>query len=429
MSNETIEVAMDSDGGEAPVRQAASAPTAGWTKGKLIFLGLSGLIFVGVIVALFSGNSSDTPNQSKISSPAVPLDETVTGIGANPEYNAVVDERNKVGAKLAEEKGLSFVPKLTDVNSCEEDAAMKAQLEKERLAREEAERQAAALRAQLDAQKSQQNNGDSFILPYHKDETSGQEFETKQHFDERQKVVTEQMNRLRDNILSPATPMGTMTLAAYKPDSINGKPCGTSGGTPCDGVGKVSSATTIKGMYAGEIVYATLETAINSDVKSPVLAIVRGGALDGARLIGSFSQQRDYVVLEFSRGSLKGKSLSISSIALDPSTTLGALADDVDHHYLLKIGAVAGAAFLQGYGQAIQLAGQQIEYVTVPGSLQTVPVQTNELTDKQIAAIALGQVGETLSAEIKKAADRPTTVYVDRGAEIGLLLLDDVKIN
>jgi intracellular multiplication protein IcmE len=176
---------------------------------------------------------------------------------------------------------------------------------------------------------------------------------------------------------------------------------------------------------AGQIAYAQLITEANSDAPGPVLAQIAGGVLNGGRLIGDFQvmDKSDKLTLRFSTIVLDGISYSVSAIALDPATTLPAMATDVDHHYFKRVVLPAAAAFVEGMASAISESGRTS--VTVEGD--TVAEETEETTDEQEVASGIQEAGQELSEIIDEAADETeTTIIIASGTQIGVLFLQPV---
>lgn len=172
---------------------------------------------------------------------------------------------------------------------------------------------------------------------------------------------------------------------------------------------------------AGTIVPAVLETAINSDEPGPVLARIVTGPLAGARLIGSMKTANETIVVQFTTLSIPGAkgSFRINTYAVDPDSSNTGLASDVNHHYLARYGLGLAAAFISGYGEAVQSLGSSS--VVSNGTV----VSTSDLNNKQIAESALGKVGQKLGSNIDRDTNIPTTVKVNSGISIGVLFMSD----
>lgn len=178
---------------------------------------------------------------------------------------------------------------------------------------------------------------------------------------------------------------------------------------------------------AGTIFNAVLETGINSDEPSPVLAKVVSGELKGARLIGQVNRVGEKVLVQFSSISLpsSARSAKISAVAVDSNTSRTALASDVDRHYFQKYGVMFAAAFLGGYANAI---GRQNTTTIVDPSGGATIIQ-GELSAKDINRQALGNVGKELAETTRmENQNLKPTITVDQGIAIGVLLMDDLII-
>lgn len=174
---------------------------------------------------------------------------------------------------------------------------------------------------------------------------------------------------------------------------------------------------------AGTILFAVLNTAVNSDEPGPVMATIVGTHFKGGKLLGSLVVQGDKVMLTFNVMTLsdKGKSIPINAVAIDPCTARTALSSDTDHHYLLRYGSLFAASFMQGYGQAIQQSGA----VVVSNGLNTV-TNMPTLSPKGQALAALGTVGQAWGQATRPLFNTPPTVRVYSCTGLGILFLQDV---
>lgn len=185
---------------------------------------------------------------------------------------------------------------------------------------------------------------------------------------------------------------------------------------------------------AGDIVFAVLNTAINSDEPGPILATVVTGPYRGAKLIGGLQQTRDIpgtngptaVTLTFNNMNVPAlpRTISINAVAIDPDTARTAIASDVDHHYFLRYGTLFASSFLEGYGSAITDAGEVIINNPAGGSTEF----KQKLTGKQEFLAALGNVGQQWGEQMGDTFNRPNTIYVNSGLSLGILFLTDVTI-
>lgn len=178
---------------------------------------------------------------------------------------------------------------------------------------------------------------------------------------------------------------------------------------------------------AGTVMFAVLDTAVNSDEPGPIMATIVEGKFKGGKLLGSlqvFGRDADRVMLTFNKLILPDmpKSMGVNAFAIDPNTARTALSSYTDHHYLLRYGSLFASSFLQGYGQAVMQSG------SIDINRDTTQIrQTKEFGDKELAAAGLGQVGTTWGAQLGNIFTRPPTIHVYAGTSVGILFQDDVQ--
>lgn len=192
-------------------------------------------------------------------------------------------------------------------------------------------------------------------------------------------------------------------------------PAATEGATP------PKAADTKVIVPAGNIAYAQLLNDLNSDVKGPVLAQVLSGPFEGARAIGEFARQDEYLTLTFKRLVKDGVTYSVNGIALDENTTLAANQTDVDHHYFQRIILPAAAQFLTGYTQA---AAQTTQTATPVGDSTEVTSPAPDTRQELMQGAT--QAASNISSILTQDQGRPITVYVARGTTLGILFIDTV---
>jgi intracellular multiplication protein IcmE len=248
----------------------------------------------------------------------------------------------------------------------------------------------------------------------------------------------EQQDKVRDlqqNMLSQASELfatwTAMPKQQYAASSVADKEeAGAGGGAGAGNAGgqaggneAAPSGPIIK---AGTIFFATLDTGINSDEQSPILATIVQGRFKGAKLMGKFDRVDKKVALQFSLLNVPqlDKSVTINAYAIDPNTARTALSSSVDSHYLLRYGTLFASSFMEGLGQAIQQSGSTtVDFGN--GSIQTVYKNLN--TTEQVLT-GLGQVGQTWGQQLGNIFNTPPTVKVEPGMSIGILLMQDLQI-
>lgn len=183
---------------------------------------------------------------------------------------------------------------------------------------------------------------------------------------------------------------------------------------------------------AGDIVFAVLDTSINSDEPGPILATIVSGKLKGTKLIGSFNlpSNAEKMVISFNTMSVPGapKTISVSAVAIDPNSARTALSSRTDHHFLMRYGSLFASAFLQGFGNAFQSANTTVT-VGGTGGGNNITVQNGiGRSALENAVIGLAQVGQNWSQQAQQLFNTPITVQVYSGTGIGVLFTQDVMI-
>jgi type IV secretory pathway VirB10-like protein len=181
---------------------------------------------------------------------------------------------------------------------------------------------------------------------------------------------------------------------------------------------------------AGTIVFAVIDTAINSDEPGPVLATIVGNSrLKGSKVIGeikSSGTKAEKLTLNFSIMNMEEypSTFGIKAVAVDPETSRTSLATDVDRHYLLRYGTLLASTFMTGYSKVITNQGTTNTSATNGGTTTTT---TPTLTGKKEIFAALGDVGKGIGTAFADNVNRAYTVTIDAGTSVGLLFLGDVN--
>ncbi|HQY22475.1 MAG TPA: TrbI/VirB10 family protein, partial [Gammaproteobacteria bacterium] len=197
------------------------------------------------------------------------------------------------------------------------------------------------------------------------------------------------------------------------------------------GDGKGGNATGTVLIKAGTILFAVLDTAVNTDEPGPVMATIVQGEFQGAKIIGTTqmssqpgSDRPEKVTLNFATMSTPSlpKSLPIQGVAIDTDTARTALASDVDHHYLLRYGTLFASSFMNGYAKVIT-SGGTVQTNSGTGATSTT---TPKLSGRKEVFAALGEVGKKFGDATSTYFSTPNTITVNAGTGIGLLILADV---
>lgn len=172
----------------------------------------------------------------------------------------------------------------------------------------------------------------------------------------------------------------------------------------------------------GHISFAVLDTSIKSTEPGPVMATIEDGRFSGAKLLGGYVRHAGRVVVEFNEMTLHHQSYPIQAVAITTDTARTALSTYTNYHVLYRYGWLIGASLLEGVTNALQYANTDT-YLTGSG----VGVVSQQLSNGQIAASAIGNVGTVLAPIMEKRFDTPPTVHVTAGTGVGILFMKPVE--
>lgn len=188
---------------------------------------------------------------------------------------------------------------------------------------------------------------------------------------------------------------------------------------------KTSSNNNLKYLISpGKVFYGRVNTTINSDLNSPVIAEVFSGPLKGEKLVGGFQTAGDLLVIEFTHLSYKGQNLEARAFLVNPDTREFGMASDVDHHYFERLVIPVAASFLQGAAQGF---GQPLTNVSINGDV-VVSSQKRPSTKDQFlsaAGAAGSKIGQIVQQDNQVSGP---TIYLDSGTPIGIAFIEGVKI-
>jgi len=227
---------------------------------------------------------------------------------------------------------------------------------------------------------------------------------------------------------------GSYSTVSYYPESRNnGGGQGSAGAgtatdplpemtrTAPDTLGDPSAKLLIK---TGNMMYATLDSEVNTDDGGDVLATIRGGKWDGAKIIGRVEQAPNNIRLKFSTMAPQDNrpTMRINAVALREEDSKQGIAQDIDHHTFARYTSLAAASLLSGYGQVYSTPVGTT--VISPGG--TVSTTTTEPTNRQVIGAAVGEMGQAMAQEIRRGFNRPTTYKTPAQKGFGLFFMQDV---
>jgi intracellular multiplication protein IcmE len=185
--------------------------------------------------------------------------------------------------------------------------------------------------------------------------------------------------------------------------------------------GKAGDASSDDVLKAGTVMFGILTIGINTDETSPIMAKIISGSLNGSTLMGSFTRENNKVMLKFNRLNMPDQknTISIDTVAIDPSTARTVVSGHVNNHYLIRYGALMASSFLGSLGQALSNANSFCFGPTF--CVQ----QTSGFSTSQQILIGLGGVGTKLGTEVATKENTTPTVTIPAGTSIGILLMSD----
>ncbi|MEK7802196.1 MAG: DotG/IcmE/VirB10 family protein, partial [Pseudomonadota bacterium] len=247
--------------------------------------------------------------------------------------------------------------------------------------------------------------------------------------DEQLKSMSEAMTNQFANILGKIPLPTTQHMMIIDPASLNKK-----SGPTGEGITSVSGEQQADGtaanlpppkviIPAGKIDYGQIMIEANSDVPGPVLALLVSGPFSGGKLIGTFNKTNEYLVIQFKTlVTKKGTSIPIDAFAVNPDTSLTALATDVDHRYFSRIIIPAAAKFVEGLGAAI---GQTTTTTSQSSTSTTTSAEKPDL--KQELGKAVEEAASQASSVLEEDGGKTEIlVRVRAGTPVGVMFMQAV---
>lgn len=425
MANNQDDFEMNPQGGEEfPEFKETSPLMEAWKNSpmlKILVVGAGLLVLVGGYMAFGGSNTDDIPSQVS-GNPGV---TSVPGDDVDPQFEQALRTVNEQRAQAARERGGSALPTPIGRTRGGDDLDMQQRepaidpLEQWRQSVERRQRER-DVQVTQQRQVTQQNQ---------------QQFQQQVVSNEQNEALVQAMARQFQAIMEARAPqasrVATITPHDFYERQAAQQAAQNAAGNNAGGFnnmggmmgqqqgGPVSQEIIIP---AGEIIYGQLLTMARSDVSTPVLAQLASGPLRGARAIGSFQRSEgNFLVLSFNRVVVDGIDYPISAVAVDPATTGGGLATEVDYHWFTRVILPGAAAFIEGLADAY---AQRENTVTVSGD--TVIQETPELNASGRLATGIASssraIGEIFQDEAREK--RRPTVIVGAGTPIGIFFTE-----
>lgn len=367
---------------------------------------LGGFVLIVGGIILFSGGKNPDSGPSVVPGGKSQLSETPGTTEISSSYRDAIDESNVQDVEKAVKEGGSSLPIPTTppvgvLPTTPDQVKNDDPLERWKRIQEERQQRATPIVAE---EPAQQDNSREMI-----------------------DGLSEAMARQMESIMSRLEPQPAQIKKITSPEYLEAKAQQTAVAQQAIAAQQQATAQqqqTVEIIVpAGTIEYGQLLIEANSDVPGPVLAMVASGPLSGSRLIGSFAVQDEYLTLVFNTVVYKGISSPIQAIALDPKTTLGGMATEVDRRYLKRVILPAAAAFIEGIGSAI--ADQGSTNVTVSGD--TVIQNEEDLNTREEVYKGVEEAADKIGQELdKQASQTKVLVRVAAGTPMGIFFLQPV---
>ncbi|MBV6632836.1 MAG: DotG/IcmE/VirB10 family protein [Alphaproteobacteria bacterium] len=181
-------------------------------------------------------------------------------------------------------------------------------------------------------------------------------------------------------------------------------------------------------VHPGDILFARMVTRAVSTKPGPVLAELVGGELNGRRLIGSFTQRDDVLILNFSTLVFEdGSTTSISAVAVDPADGTTGLATSVDRFFFERFVVAGAAAFIEEFAGAASEPESSI-IISVGTGGTTTQESAEERSFEESVLAGISDAAEVVTDEIDDQADdfRTPEVVIAQGTLFGLMFTQEL---
>jgi hypothetical protein len=185
------------------------------------------------------------------------------------------------------------------------------------------------------------------------------------------------------------------------------------------GLLQAADLTIPPGIREGDILYSINRVTLDSTSPGPAMVEIIDGPYAGGKAIGQFVRQNEWLTLEFSTLSMpNGARYSIRGFAIDPRTDRTAVRSAINNHTLERWGGLFAAKFIEGWGQARSASGTS-GFSGMYGGGYSIP--RYDWRDELL--IAGGKVGQAAGRIFERNFDKPPTVTLTSGTEIGILIV------
>ena len=185
--------------------------------------------------------------------------------------------------------------------------------------------------------------------------------------------------------------------------------------------GLTTKKSEVKRYPSGTTWYATLLTAVDSEVPGPVKVRIEQGPYSGGEVLGNYQVVNNkYVSIIFTRLVFENREIPVQAIGVDPHDMKGGLAGNVNHHWVERLLLPTVAAALGAYAQSATFGGS----TTLSAAGAT--IQQPTLTSAERLQYALGSgVTQGVTPVLQQEAQQiHTQVTVNPGTALGVMLTE-----
>ena len=269
------------------------------------------------------------------------------------------------------------------------------------------------------------NSSEARLAQFEKQQQAEENNQQKRDHIQRMEVMMTQQSQ---TLMSGWGTVSTQSLQKA-PDTTKSKSDGENGSGSDGKKGSKSGSAANEGptIKAGSVLFAVIDTSIDSDEDTPIMARIVAGDLNGSKLLGTFTRKHKKLLITFTMLSSPDypKSIALNAVAIDPNTARTAIDGRVNSHYLLRYGTLFASSFLQGMSQGIMNQGVSSDclFGGFGCTLKPTPLSVN-----QQIAVGLGQVGTAYSQHMGQSFNRPPTIRIGAGTGVGVLLMSDLTL-
>lgn len=373
---------------------------------------MAAIAVVTIVLLMTFVGGDDVGMASDLPPPATPSSSMIAPMEGDPLYDAAVAQVNQEGVTEARMDGGSFIPAPRAATAAEVMPAIEAPAEQ----------------GEVMVPQAVVEYGDPAAFQMRQEEIRAAEEAHRQAVQAHAERMAEQVSLLSQRWRGAG---GHFSLDVESPDApIEPDASSAPGAQRTSGATFSSSPLALRGdMHLG----VTIGELVSDDAATHAQAMILSGPLAGSQLFGSLEANLQggaaSGTIAFDSLRLPGgaTTLPIKAIAVNPATRRANTVGDVDRHTFSRIGATALGAATGAYAEALSQGGRNENLVT--GGLGDAVVQRDAFTDGQIARIAGARTLQSVGADIASRANRPPTITIANGTEIGILWLEDVAIS